>query len=96
MGRYSPRKSPSDVLSRGASITSPLLSANLFFHSLLMNHWRKPSQKQIFSTQIEFTAHIQIVLSCLILLNVCQLGQVHQVSQITAALTVQFVRDSSV
>ncbi|PQP95533.1 putative E3 ubiquitin-protein ligase ARI11 [Prunus yedoensis var. nudiflora] len=46
MGRYSPRK-PHQCPQPSASITSPLLSANLFFHSLLMNHWRSPRRANI-------------------------------------------------
>ena len=95
-GRYKPLKSPSGALSSDASITSPLLNANLSFHSLLSNHWKKPLRKQIFYIQIDFTAHFQIVLSCSIVLNVLQLVKVHQVNQITAAWNVQFARDSSV
>ena len=50
----------------------------------------------MFPTRIEFIAHFQTALPFLILMNACQLEQVHQVSQITVALSVQFVRGSSV
>lgn len=95
-GRYNPLKSPSSALNSDASITSPLLNANLFFHSLLLSHWKKPLRKPIFFTRIDFTAHFQIVLSCSIVLNVLQPAKVHQVSQITAAWNAQSARGSSV
>uniref|UniRef100_A0A2N9G9E1 RBR-type E3 ubiquitin transferase n=1 Tax=Fagus sylvatica TaxID=28930 RepID=A0A2N9G9E1_FAGSY len=55
---------------------------------------REHLQKQMFSTRIESTVHIQIVLPCLILVNVCQLEQVHLVNQIIAVLNAQVARGS--
>ena len=45
--------------------------------------------------QIEFTAHIQIVLFSLILVNVYLLGLVHLASQTILVLNVQLVRGLS-
>ena len=96
MEKYSHLKYQSDALSQDANIAFPSMNADHFFLSFLMDPWRKPWLKLIFSIQIESTAPIQIVLSCLILENVCQLGQVHQVSLIIHVLSALFVKGLSV
>ncbi|KAJ6676314.1 RBR-TYPE E3 UBIQUITIN TRANSFERASE [Salix viminalis] len=62
-----------------------------FFLSFHMNLWKMPWLKLIFSILIESTVPIRIVLSCLIIENVCQPGKVHQVSLIIPALIALYV-----